>query len=188
MKSISPKVLIVGAGAIGAFYGALLSKAGAEVSVVCRSDYEHVKQHGFVINSHDLGRWNFTPAQVLRHASEFRDIADYVVLCTKVIPELDRAALIRSAVATETAVVFIQNGVEIEQEIVHAFPDNEVISGLAFICCNRISAGEIAHLAYGSLTLGNLPGFISHKTGNLCTLFSRASIECEASADIKPPQ
>ncbi len=126
-------------------------------------------------------------AQVLRHASEIEDVADYVVLCTKVILELDRVALIPPAVTTETTIVFIQNGVEIEQEIVSAFPDNEVISGLAFICCNRINVGEIAHLAYGSLALGNLSGFISHKTGNLCTLFSRASIECEASADIKPP-
>jgi 2-dehydropantoate 2-reductase len=46
MNSISPKVLIISAGAIGGFYGALLSKAGEKVSVVCRSDYEHVKTTG----------------------------------------------------------------------------------------------------------------------------------------------
>jgi len=184
MNTIPPKVLIVGAGAIGGFYGALLSKTGAEVSMVCRSDYDHVKQHGFIINSHHLGRWNFRPAQVLRQVSEFEGMADYVLLCTKVIPELDRVALIRPVVTDETAIVFIQNGVEIEQEIVSAFPSNEVISGLAFICCNRISPGEIAHLAYGRLALGNLPGFISRKTESLCALFSQAGIECEASADI----
>ncbi|MGZ8947509.1 MAG: 2-dehydropantoate 2-reductase N-terminal domain-containing protein, partial [Methylococcaceae bacterium] len=44
---MTTKVLIIGTGAIGAFYGALLAKAGAEVAVVCRSDYEQVKQHGF---------------------------------------------------------------------------------------------------------------------------------------------
>ncbi|MGZ5055000.1 MAG: ketopantoate reductase family protein, partial [Methylobacter sp.] len=32
-------VLVIGAGAVGAFYGSLLAQAGAEVSVVCRSDY-----------------------------------------------------------------------------------------------------------------------------------------------------
>ena len=43
---MSTKVLVVGAGAIGGFYGALLARQGAEVSVVCRSDYQLVKQQG----------------------------------------------------------------------------------------------------------------------------------------------
>lgn len=38
------KILIVGTGAIGGFYGALLAKVGADVSVVCRFDYAIVKK------------------------------------------------------------------------------------------------------------------------------------------------
>lgn len=174
------KVLVIGAGAIGAFYGSLLAKAGAEVSVVCRSDYDQVKQHGFIIDSHPLGGWNFTPAQVLKNAADFKGTADYVLLCTKVIPSLDRVALIRPAVAENTAIVFIQNGVEIEQEILAAFPNNEVVSGLAFICCNRVGPGEIVHLAYGRLALGNLPNGVSGKTAQLCGLFKQSGIECGA--------
>ncbi|WAK01720.1 ketopantoate reductase family protein [Methylobacter sp. YRD-M1] len=181
---MSSRILIIGAGAIGAFYGALLAKAGADVSVVCRSDYEHVKQHGFIINSDDLGSWTFTPSQVLKNAANFKGKADYVLLCTKVLPDIDLAALVRPAVSAETAIVFIQNGVEIEQTMLTAFPDNEVISGLAFICSNRISPGEILHLAYGHLALGNLPGFISNKTIRLCELFVRSGIECEATENI----
>jgi 2-dehydropantoate 2-reductase len=177
-------VLVIGAGAIGAFYGSLLTKVGAEVSVVCRSDYDQVKQHGFIIDSHPLGRWNFTPAQVLKNAADFKGTADYILLCTKVIPTLDRVALIRTAVAKNTAIVFIQNGVEIEQEMLDAFPDNEVISGLAFICCNRVSPGEILHLAYGRLALGHLPIGVSSKTAQLCELFNQAGIDCKATEDI----
>lgn len=178
------KVLVIGAGAIGAFYGSLLAKAGAEVSVVCRSDYDQVKQHGFIIDSHPLGRWHFTPAQVLKNAAEFKGTADYILLCTKVIPTLDRVALVRPAVAENTAIVFIQNGVEIEQEMLDAFPDNEVVSGLAFICCNRVGPGEILHLAYGRLALGNLPNGVSRKTMQLCELFNQSGIDCKASEDI----
>ncbi|MGR9015044.1 MAG: ketopantoate reductase family protein, partial [Gammaproteobacteria bacterium] len=178
------KVLVIGAGAIGAFYGSLLAKAGAEVSVVCRSDYDQVKRHGFIIDSHPLGRKDFTPVQVLKNAADFEGVADYILLCTKVISNLDRVALIRSAVSKNTAIVFIQNGVEIEQEMRDAFPDNEVISGLAFICCNRVSPGEIVHLAYGRLALGNLPNGISHKTAQLCELFNQSGIDCKATEDI----
>lgn len=178
------KIIVVGAGAIGAFYGSLLALAGAEVSVVCRSDYNHVKQHGFVINSQMLGCWNFIPSQVLKQAADFDGTADYVLLCTKVIPGLDRVALIRPVVKPDTAIVFIQNGVEIEQEMLDAFPDNEVISGLAFICCNRIKPGEIFHLAYGRLALGNLPGSVSRKTKYLSELVNRSGIECNATETI----
>ncbi len=178
------KVLVIGAGAIGAFYGALLAKAGAEVSVVCRSDYDQVKQHGFIIDSHPLGRWSFIPAQVLKSAADFEGEADYILLCTKVIPGLDRVALVRPAVAENTAIVFIQNGVEIEQEMRDAFPNNEVVSGLAFICCNRVSPGKILHLAYGRLALGNLPNGVSEKTAQLCELLNQSGIDCNLNENI----
>jgi 2-dehydropantoate 2-reductase len=174
------KVLVIGAGAIGAFYGSLLAQVGAEVSVVCRSDYDQVKQHDFIINSQALGRWNFTPAQVLRNVTDFKGTPDYILLCTKIIPTLDRVALIRPVVGRNTAIVFIQNGVEIEQEMLEAFPQNEIISGLAFICCNRTAPGEILHLAYGRLALGNFPSGISRKTAQLCELFNQSGIECGA--------
>jgi 2-dehydropantoate 2-reductase len=178
------KVLVVGAGAIGGFYGALLAQQGADVSVVCRSDFEQVKQHGFTINSHSLGNWNFNPVQVLKSVDDYKESADYVLLCTKVINTLDRVKLIESAVKLETAIVFIQNGVEIEQELVDAFPDNEVISGLAFICSNRTAPGVISHQAYGRLFLGNLPNGISSKTQKLCDVFNQSSITCRATEDI----
>jgi 2-dehydropantoate 2-reductase len=181
---MSIKVLVVGAGAIGGFYGALLAKQGAEVSVVCRSDYQHVKQHGFSIESHKLGNWQFYPEQVIQQARDYRGRADFILLCTKVLAGINQAELIRDAVHAGTAIVFIQNGVEIEQSMQEAFPDNELISGLAFICCNRTQLGVIAHLAYGRLALGNLPEAISDKTRLLGKLFEQSGITCHVTDNI----
>ena len=181
---MTTKVLIIGAGAIGGFYGALLAKAGAEVAVVCHSDYDHVKQQGFIIESYIFGTWTFTPSHVLKSAADYQDTADYVLLCTKVIPSIDRVALIRPAVTANTAIVFIQNGVEIEQEIVDAFPENEIISGLAYICSHKTKQGKILHQAYGRLALGTLPDSVSHKTARLCELFEHAGIECNTTENI----
>ncbi len=178
------KVLVIGAGAIGGFYGSLLAKQGAEVSVICRSDYRQVSQHGFTIRSHNLGEWQFKPAQVLQKIDEYKETADYILLCTKVIPGLNRVELIRKAVKPETSIVFIQNGVEIEHELLSAYPDNEIVSGLAFICSNRIAPGVISHLAYGRLTLGNIPGNVSTKTQQLADTFNQAGIKCQTSHEI----
>ena len=106
------------------------------------------------------------------------------MLCTKVLEGIDQAALISDAVHADTAIVFIQNGVEIEQPLKDAFPDNELISGLAFICSNRTQPGEISHLAYGRLALGNLPEAISDKTRLLCKMFEQSGITCHASGQI----
>lgn len=178
------KVLVIGAGAIGGFYGALLARQGAEVAVVCRSEYEHIKAHGFQINSHELGNWNFKPASVLNKVDDYQDQADYVILCTKIIEQLDRVALVRPAISNNTTVVFIQNGIEIESELLLAFPEHEVVSGVAYICCNRTGLGVISHIDYGRLTLGSPGKNPGVKTQRLVALFQQAGIECQATANI----
>ncbi len=173
------KILIIGAGAIGGFYGALLAKAGADVSVVCPSDYQTVKKNGYLIKSNNLGSWTFSPSQIVKSAAEYQGQADYIILCTKVTSAVNRVQIIQDAVSPNTCIAFIQNGVEVEQELIDAFPNNEIISGLAFICCNRIKPGEIHHLAYGKLTLGRLNTQSSHtdKAQHLSNLIEQSGIE-----------
>lgn len=178
------KVLIIGAGALGAFYGSLLAKVGAEVAIVCRSDYAHVLKHGFAINSYQWGRYVFKPHQVLHTVQEYQEQADYVVLCTKVLPELNRVELLQPVAAKTSTIVFIQNGVAIEDELLQAFPEHDVIGGLAFICCNRVAPGMVEHLAYGRLTLGSVKGVDSPATKQLVHLFQQAGLQCVASANI----
>lgn len=176
-------VLIVGTGAIGGFYGALLAKQGIAVSVVCRSDYEQVLAQGIRIES-ALGNWLFKPKQVLKGAAEITEPPDYVILCTKVLENLDRAALIGEAIGKRTAIVLIENGIEIEREIASAFPQNLLISGLAFICASRTAPGIICHQAYGRLALGNYPRGLTKETQALCALFDASGIHCVATEDI----
>ena len=180
------RVLIIGTGAIGGFYGALLAKAGADVSVVCRSDYDTVKKQGYSIQSDELGEWTFSPSQIVKSAADYNGPADYIILCTKVTPDVNRALLIQDAVNENTCVTFIQNGVEVEQELLDAFPNNEVISGLAFICCNRIQPGVIHHIAYGKLTLGSLNprSDKADKAHHLSDLINQAGIESIISDNI----
>lgn len=177
------QVLIVGTGAIGGFYGALLARAGAEVAVVCRSDYDLVRQAGIHVRS-PLGEWTFSPIAVYRHAGEVETPPDYAILCTKVLPGIDRAELVRSALGPNTAVTLIQNGVEIEAELAENFPDHELISGLAFVCVSRTGPGQVWHQAYGNLVFGNFPHGISRKVEALCAAFNRAGVRAKATADI----
>jgi len=176
------KALIVGTGAVGGFYGALLAKAGWEIAVVSRSDHDIVAASGIHIRS-TLGEWTFHPA-AYRDAAEVETPPDYVILCTKVLPTIDRPALIRPTVGPDTAIVLIQNGVEIEAEVAEAFPDNELISGLAFVCVSRTAPGQVWHQAYGNLMLGDFPAGLSPRVEALCQAFGQTGIRAKATADI----
>ena len=179
------RILVIGTGAIGSFYGSLLAKAGADVSVLARSDYEDVKAHGIEIRSETrLGQWHFTPSRVVASAADLDEAPDFVLLCIKLVEGADRAALLRDALGPDTAIVLLSNGVDIENEIAAAFPDHELISGLAFICVTRTAPGKIWHQAYGRLALGNYPQGLSEKTRALAAAFESAGIGCNITENI----
>lgn len=157
MTTPTPNILIVGSGAIGSFYGAILARAGCRVSVVVRSEYEAVARDGIRIDSGKLGDLSFRPAAVYREVSECRQPPDYLLLCVKVLEGVDRAALIRPAVGEHTRIVLIENGIDIEAEIAEAFPRNPLVSALAFVGVSRTGPGKVVHKAYGRLVLGGYP-------------------------------
>jgi 2-dehydropantoate 2-reductase len=177
------KVLVIGTGAVGGFYGAQLARQGARVAVIARTDYDVIRQHGIHVKSPE-GDYHFVPEQVARDAAELPEKPDYALLCVKVVEHADRVGLLRGALGPETAIVLVSNGIDIEAEIARAFPDNELISGLAFICVTRTAPGRIWHQAYGRLALGNYPRGVSEKTRRLAAAFERAGVSCTATEDI----
>ncbi|MDD2769916.1 MAG: 2-dehydropantoate 2-reductase [Methylococcus sp.] len=177
-------ILVIGTGAIGSFYGALLAKAGHSVAVAARSDYETVKANGIHVRSETLGDYSFRPAAVVRSGAELEARPDCVLVCIKVVEGADRVGLLRGAVGPGTSIVLISNGIGIEPEIAAAFPDNELISGLAFIGVTRTAPGEIWHQAYGRLMLGNYPGGASERVKALAASFEQAGVNGIATENI----
>lgn len=184
MTAASPSILIVGAGAIGAFYGSALARQGASVSVVCRSDYDQVQRHGYAIRSPLLGDHVFRPHAVLRNVAQCATPPDYLILTVKVLPEVDRAALIRPAVGPGTAIVLIENGIDIEDELAASFPHNELLSVLAFVQVSRTSQGDIVHQALGSLAMGRYPSGVTLAAERLAALFAQGGIDCRLTDNV----
>ncbi|MPW24355.1 2-dehydropantoate 2-reductase [Alkalibaculum sp. M08DMB] len=177
------KVLIVGTGAIGSFYGGKLDCAGAQVSTLCRSDYNHIKKSGISVKS-VMGDFHFMPYEVINKIEDYSSIPDYILVTTKVLPGIDIQKIIEPKVGKNTAIVLIQNGIDIEKPVREAFPNNEIISGLAFICVSRTSLGEIYHQDYGRLIIGNYPNGLSPKVKYLQSLFIKSEVDCTVDDNI----
>ncbi|KAG2183732.1 hypothetical protein INT43_006743 [Umbelopsis isabellina] len=183
------KALIVGTGAIGCLYGWRLSKS-ASVSTVCRSNFEAVKRNGFNIQSQKWGDGVFKPHQVLKNTKEaIQDKYDYVVITTKALPDIyDVAELIRPAISSEsTAIVLIQNGLDIETPIAKAFPCNPLISSVAYIAASQESAGNIVMSQDENLVLSQyLPTSIGDdKLNNFMDLLSAGNVTAKHVPDIQ---
>ena len=152
------KVLIFGAGAVGAYFGGRLAQAGADVSVVGRSDYEEIKANGFDIKS-IKGDFHFTPNQVVRSAAEYQGKADLLLVASKVLPEIDVPAMIRDAVHPGTVIMLAQNGIAIENDVHAAFPDNELWRAVLYIGCTKVAPAKLNHSGgLGSITFGKFDG------------------------------
>jgi 2-dehydropantoate 2-reductase len=177
-------VLIVGAGAVGALFGSALARQGARVAVVCRSDYDVVSREGYDIRSPVFGDHCFRPDFVYREVAECREPPDYLLLTSKVLESVDRAALIRPAVGRRTAIVLIQNGVDIEAPIAAAFPENELLSSLAFVAVGRSAPGRVNHLSLGSLILGRYPSGVTPAAQSLAAAFEAGKVPCKLTENV----
>ncbi|MEO5349048.1 MAG: 2-dehydropantoate 2-reductase [Magnetococcus sp. YQC-3] len=181
--TLPPRVLVVGSGAVGGYYGAQLAKAGAKVATLQRSDYHVVQEQGIHIDSIN-GAHHFQPDQVLQDLSAYHGFPDYMLVCLKVLEKIHTPEIIRPAVGPETTILLLQNGVEIEEKIANAFPENELLSGLAFVCLNRTSPGHIQHTCYGHLTIGRYPHGSSPRATQLAQLFEKAGTACPVTENI----
>jgi len=81
-------------------------------------------------------------------------------------------------------VLLIQNGVDVERPVAEAFPENEILSGLAFICVHRTAPGTVHHQDYGRLVLGRYPAGESPTAQKLAHIFRHASVPCDVTEDV----
>jgi 2-dehydropantoate 2-reductase len=80
--------------------------------------------------------------------------------------------------------VLIQNGVDIEAEIASAFPENEILSGLALVGVGRSAPGMVNHQSMGQLNLGRFPNGGSPAAERLAALFNGGGIGCKLTDNV----
>lgn len=177
------KILNVSCGAVGAYFCGRLAQAGAEVVVTVRHDAQLIAEKGFKVSS-IAGDFVFRPHAVLAGAEEYQSNADYLILTSKVLPAADSVKLIAPAVRKNTVIVLIQNGLGIEDDIAEAFPENEILSAVAYIGTARTAPGVIKHTGAGKLIIGRFGGGRSTAGETLCKLFEQAKVPAEYTEDI----
>ena len=150
------RVAVVGAGAVGGYYGMRLAEAGCEVRFLLRRDYEAAAAGGLRLSSH-LGDLQLASPTIGRTAEELaaHGPVDWLLVGLKATGLEALPALAGPLLSAETRVIALMNGLTIEREIAALLPGREVFGGMAFIGVHRGEPGEILHLEFGALNLGH---------------------------------
>lgn len=177
------KIVIVGAGAIGSYYGARLLKAGEEVHFLLRSDYEHVKAHGLEVRS-TVGDFSLDTVPCAKDAHEI-GAADLVIIAWKTTANQYTEDVIRPLLKDSTTILTLQNGLGNCELLAETFGAERVIGGLCFVCINRLRPGVISHTASGLIRIGEFMGGESARLARIAETFVGAEIPCEAVSSLE---
>lgn len=171
------RVNVVGAGALGGYYGAMLARSGAEVHFLLHSDYDAVAARGLEVRSI---RGDFRLPRV--HA--YRDPAampkaQCVLVGLKTTQNDLYEPLIAPMLAPESWVCTLQNGLGNEDRLAELFGPQRVAGGVAFLCSNRVAPGVIEHSNYGAVVIGEFARPASDRVRELARLFVAAGVPCD---------
>ena len=144
---------IIGAGAVGGYFGGRLANAGRDVSFLLHSDYDYVCKNGLRVDS-CRGDFLLNPVQAYRDAA-FVPQCDVVLVALKTVNNHLLPGLLQKFAGPETLVVLIQNGIGMEDDLQKAMPGLQIAAATAFICSSKTGPGHICHMDYGSLTIAN---------------------------------
>ena len=171
----SPRIVIVGCGAVGLFYGAKLALSGQDVHFLMRQDFDKVSKYGIKIES------GSGAAEYLKNPSIYRDAleigpCDLIIVAIKSTDNKALESLIPTLIKKETAIMTLQNGLGNEEFIAKKFGSHRVLGGLCFVCLNRVSKGVVRHIAQGTISCGEFTGLPLPRTHDVALMFKSAGI------------
>ena len=147
------KYAVIGTGAIGGYYGAKLSRGGAEVHFLLHSDYDYVRENGLQVDSCD-GSFHLDTPFVYRSTADMPQ-CDVVIVALKTTNNHLLTTLLPPLLKSDTIVLLIQNGIGVEASVEQMFPGVQLAAGLAFICSAKTRPGVVNHQCYGNINIGN---------------------------------
>lgn len=178
MASQQPlKIAVIGSGAVGGYYGALLAAAGQDVRFLMRSDFEAVRRRGLRIERERGEALHLPTPNVYRTTGEI-GACDLVIIALKTTANEWLPKIVPPLLHDDTRILTLQNGLGNEEFLSRHFGADRVLGGLCFICLNRIRPGVVKSFYPGYIVLGEREGPPRRRTRRLQTVWEDAGVKC----------
>jgi 2-dehydropantoate 2-reductase len=173
------RVAVVGAGAVGGYYGAKLARAGEDVAFLSRTHCRRWREDGITVRSVD-GDFRVPEADA-HERPETMGPADWVIIAIKATANHLLPGLLAPLVGPGTRLLTLQNGLGNDDLLAGHFGPERVLGGLCFTCINRTPDGVIHHLGQGHITLGEYQRPAGPDAARIAEAFNRAGVPARAS-------
>lgn len=170
------KVAVMGAGAVGSYIGAMLARAGHDVTLIARPQHvEAVKANGLVLESRSFH--GSIPVQATAEASGVEG-ADVVLLCVKSSDTESAGRAMAPHLKPDATVLCLQNGVD-NAERLQATIKQIAVPAAVYVATEMAGPGHVIHKGRGDLIIGPSPA-----SDGIAKQFSDAAIPTTVSDNV----
>ncbi|MBI2351662.1 MAG: 2-dehydropantoate 2-reductase [Deltaproteobacteria bacterium] len=183
MEVSRARIAVMGAGAVGGYFGAKLAASGCKVAFIARGEHlKAMRRDGLRIKSpqgdlHIRALFASDPAEA--------GPVDLVLLCVKSYSTEESARKLGPLLQDKTVILSLQNGVDNPDKIAKLWGPARTLGGVIYIGSRILNPGVIEHSAGGRIIMGELDGAIGESTKAVQEIFARAEVPCVISPEIR---
>ena len=177
------KIAILGAGAIGSLFGALLWESGEDIVLIGRKKHvEAIRSRGLKISG--ISGERIVKPKAVTTTQEVGKV-DLIIISVKSYDTEQAAKDALNMVHPNTAVLTIQNGLGNIEKLSEIIGEKHVIGGVTMQGSTFTKPGEIYHAGKGPTIIGELNGEITDRVKRIAETFNKAKIETKITRNIR---
>ena len=173
-----PKIAVVGAGAVGGYFGGMLARAGAPVVMIGRPPYvEAVNKDGLLLDT-----LHFKESVRVQAATELEAArgAGVILFCVKTTDTAAAARALAPLLSPQAIIISMQNGVDNAEQI-RVASGIDALGAVVYVAASVLQPGTVKHVGRGDLVIGPQ----NPTTERIAALFERAKVPCRISDNIE---
>lgn len=177
------RIAVMGAGAVGGYFGGLLANQGEDVVLIARGAHgDAIAKNGLQVDSH-WGSFN-VKVDVTDDPSTVGEV-DLILHCIKLYSNADAFPTMKEMIGENTNILTIQNGATAGQILGEAFGDKHVLQGATYIETGIAGPGHIHQSgSTAMIEFGEDDGSQTERTEAIKKLFTREGMQVEVSSNI----
>jgi 2-dehydropantoate 2-reductase len=171
------KIAVMGAGAVGCYYGGMLARGGHDVVLIARPQHvEAIERDGLRLQTRSFDEYVRVSASTEASAVEGASI---VLFCVKSIDTESTGASLKPYLAPDALVMTLQNGVE-NADLLRTLIPQEVAATVVYVATEMAGPGHVLHHGRGDLIIEP-----SRSSEEIARVFSAAGVPTEISDNVR---
>ena len=178
------KILVMGSGGVGAYYGGLLAQQGNDVTFIARGSHlRALQEKGLQVKSVH-GDFNIVPAKATENPDEVGAV-DLILFCVKTYHTGEALKAIQPAIGRQTTVMSLQNGIDAAEQIGNVVGVEHVLGGATYLSSALEAPGVVKQVSqFRRIVFGELDGSISQRVQSIEQALKSAGVTVEIAENI----